>query len=103
MMEHRIDLGFGLGSLAGSLARQACGGAIDLLGLEALVRMAIAADGNQLADATPACMVALAMQHEVDGFCGLRPHEAVVQIRPCTEGQDWRDDSAHPTLTLRGS
>ena len=57
-----------------------CGGAVDLLSLEGLVCMAVAGDCNQLAHATPAFMVALAIEHEVDGFCCLRAHESVIEI-----------------------
>ena len=49
--------------------------------------MAVAADCNQLADSTPACMVALAIEHEVDRFRRLRPHESVVEIGSRTEGK----------------
>jgi uncharacterized protein len=47
----------------------------------------VAADCNQLAHATPACMVALAIEHEVDRFCRLRPHESMVEIGPRTQGE----------------
>ena len=53
--------------------------------------MAIAVDGNQLAHATPARMVALAIENEVDGFCCLRTHESVVEIRPAHSGPDRTD------------
>ena len=49
--------------------------------------MAVTANCNQLAHATPACMVALAIKHEVDGFCRLRPHEGVVEIGSGTQGE----------------
>jgi hypothetical protein len=45
--------------------------AVDLLGLEALIRVGIAGHCNQLSDAAFAGVIALAVQNEVDGFCGL--------------------------------
>ena len=47
------------------------GSAIDFLGLEALLRMAVAVHGNQLAHPAPAHGIALAMENEIDGFAGL--------------------------------
>src|SRR5665213_4135880 len=49
--------------------------------------MAVAGDCNQLAHATPAFMVALAIKHEVNGFCRLRAHESVIEVRPGTESK----------------
>ena len=63
------------------------GGAVDLLGLEAVVCMAVAADCNQLPNSTPACLVALAIEHEVDSFRCLGPHESVIEVGPCTQGK----------------
>ena len=57
---------------------------VDLLGLEALVCVGITGHRNQLSDTAFAGVIAFAVQNKVDGFCGLRPHEAVVQIRPGT-------------------
>ena len=47
------------------------GGAIDVLRLEGLIRMAVACHANQLAHPASACMIALAVQNKVDGFCRL--------------------------------
>ena len=64
----------------------AIGGAVDLLRQEALLRMAIAGDGDEFPDSSAALVIALAMQYEVHGFAGLRPDKALIQIRSRTEG-----------------
>src|SRR5579875_1606803 len=52
-----------------------------------MVCMVVAVDRNQLTHTTATCMVALAMQHEVDGLGSLRSHKSVVQIRSRTQGK----------------
>src|ERR1700729_2004617 len=48
--------------------------------------MAVAGDRDDLPDAAAALVIALAMQHKVHGFAGLRPDKRLIQIRSCTEG-----------------
>src|SRR5579862_4095535 len=48
--------------------------------------MAVAGDGNQFPDSSAALVIALAMQHKVHGFSGLRTDESLIQICPCTQG-----------------
>src|SRR5579871_3661979 len=56
--------------------------AVDFFRLERLLGMGVSGDQDQLAHAAAACSISLAVENEVDGFCGLRPHEGVVEIRP---------------------
>ncbi len=48
--------------------------------------MTVALHGDKLAYPATARSIALAMQHEVHGFAGLRSDECLVQIRSCTQG-----------------
>jgi hypothetical protein len=56
----------------------AIGSAVDHLREEALLRMAIAGDGDEFPDSSAALMIALAVEYKVHGFAGLRPDEALV-------------------------
>ena len=75
MIGHRSDLGFGFGFSSSVACRSGVGSTIDLLGLEALLRMAVALHGNQLAHSAPARGIALAIENKVDGLAGLRTDE----------------------------
>ncbi len=66
------------GSIHISCRRCRRGSAIDFLGLEGLIRMAVAFHGNQLAYSASARMIALAIQYKVDGLSRLRTNEGVV-------------------------
>ena len=53
---------------------------IDFLGLEGLVRVAIAQHANQLAHTAPARGIALAVEDEIDGLGRFGTDEGMVEI-----------------------
>ena len=51
------------------------GSPVKVLRLKALVRMGVAVDFDKFANSTPACLVALAIENEIDCLCSFGTNE----------------------------